>query len=235
MKKIKAKSVALIIFTFIGSYATLFIIFPFTYWKDYVHLPALRIWADILANLIFCVILFELSLFIDSKLNKKIPWMVQPVKRLLIQTLFQILGVLLLIIGLAIIYIIIYLLFGNIVNANSPYIGLRESVYALISMILWALVISALNTGDFLLKNWKTATMQAAEFEIKAAQNKQLAAETELQALKLQLDPHFVFNNLSVLSEIILKDQQLGYDYTENFAKVYRYLLVNSKKKKILS
>jgi two-component system LytT family sensor kinase len=46
----------------------------------------------------------------------------------------------------------------------------------------------------------------------------------------LQLDPHFVFNNLSVLSELILEDQKLGYDYSENFSKVYRYLLLNSRK-----
>ncbi len=52
----------------------------------------------------------------------------------------------------------------------------------------------------------------------------------ELQALKLQIDPHFIFNNLSVLSELILEDQQLGYEYSEKFARVYRYLLVNSKK-----
>lgn len=233
MKKIKAKSVALITFTFIGSYLTLFIIFPFSYWKDYVHLSALRIWADVLTNLVFCAVLFELSLYIDGKLNKRIPWMVQPIKRLLTQTLFQILGVLFLVFCLALIYIVIYLLFGDTLNAHSPYVGLRETVYAFLSIIFWALMISALNTGDFLLRNWKTATIQAAEFEIKAAQNKQLAAETELQALKLQLDPHFVFNNLSVLSELILKDQQLGYDYTENFAKVYRYLLVNAKKKLI--
>ena len=51
-----------------------------------------------------------------------------------------------------------------------------------------------------------------------------------MQALKLQLDPHFVFNNLSVLSELILEDQQLGYHYAENFSKVYRYLLLNSRK-----
>ena len=54
-----------------------------------------------------------------------------------------------------------------------------------------------------------------------------------MQALRLQLDPHFVFNNLSVLSELILQDQQAGFEYTENFAKVYRYLLTNSKKKVI--
>lgn len=159
--------------------------------------------------------------------------MLHPIKRLLTQTLFQILGVLFLVFCLAVIYVIIYLLFSDAINAHYPYVGLRETVYAFLSIIFWALMISALNTGDFLLRNWKTATMQAAEFEIKAAQNKQLAAETELQALKLQLDPHFVFNNLSVLSELILRDQQLGYDYTENFAKVYRYLLVNAKKELI--
>jgi LytS/YehU family sensor histidine kinase len=54
--------------------------------------------------------------------------------------------------------------------------------------------------------------------------------ESELQALKLQIDPHFVFNNLSVLSELILENQKLGYEYAENFSKIYRYMLVSSKK-----
>jgi two-component system LytT family sensor kinase len=227
------KSALLIAFTFIGSYATLFIILPLSYWKDYLALPVSRIIADVLINIMFCIITVELSLFIDRKLNKKIPWMVQPLKRLLTQMLFQILGVLFLIICLALGYVITYLIFGDTLNAQSPPIGLREGLYSVISVILWALMISALNTGDFLLNNWKTATLKAAEFEIKAARSKQMASEIELQALKLQLDPHFVFNNLSALSELILKDQQLGYEYTENFAKVYRYLLVNSKKKLI--
>ncbi|PTS92915.1 histidine kinase [Pedobacter sp. HMWF019] len=185
-----------------------------------------RITIDILINLLFCTIIFVLSSFIDSILNKRISWMAHPLKRLLVQTLFQILGALFLIICLG----LIYLIFGDAVNTQSPPISVRQGLYSILSIILWALIISTLNTGDFLLKNWKTATMKAAEFEIKAAQSKQLAAEIELQALKLQLDPHFVFNNLSVLSELILKDQQLGYEYTENFAKVYRYLLINSKK-----
>ncbi|HJT74397.1 MAG TPA: histidine kinase [Chitinophaga sp.] len=82
--------------------------------------------------------------------------------------------------------------------------------------------------------NWRNTAIEAAEHKVKAAQNKQAAMEAELQALKLQIDPHFVFNNLSVLSELILEDQQLGYEYAENFSKVYRYLLINSKKDIIL-
>lgn len=227
MKKSTSKNLLLIAFTFIGSYATTYIILPYSYWQKYAELPVSRLVMDVLLNLLFCVAILAINMLIDRRLNKKIPWMIHPFRRLLTQVFYQIMGVVLLLILLSITYMII---FGVAVDPRLPALGLREGTYTLVSIVLWALFVSALTTGDYLLRNWKTATMQAAEFEVKAAQNKQLAAEIELEALKLQLDPHFVFNNLSVLAELILKDQQLGYEYTENFAKVYRYLLTNSKK-----
>ena len=226
IKKSKLKTVLLITFVFLGSYTSVFIIYPSSYWNDFTNLPYQNILIDVLANLFFCIALLMLSLFIDRILEKKISWMVHPLRRLLIQIIFQVLGALVVIISLAVIY---YLLGQPSVTPHAN-VGLRQPLYIMISIILWSLMISALNTGDFLLKNWKNATIKAAEYKVTAAENKQLVAEIELQSLKLQLDPHFVFNNLSVLSELILKDQQLGYDFTENFAKVYRYLLVNSKK-----
>lgn len=228
-KRNSIKSVLLVAFTFVVSYATVFIIFPYSYWQNFFAMSAYRMAEDMFVNLVFCAVIVWFSLFIDRKLNKRIPWMVRPLKRLLIQTLFQIFGALFLIVCLS----LLYLFLGAAVNPQSSPVGLRETFYTIIAIVLWALMVSALNTGDFLLRNWKEATLKAAEHEISAARHKQLASETELQALKLQLDPHFVFNNLSVLSELILKDQQLGYEYTENFTKVYRYLLVNSKKKLI--
>ncbi|MCV9929733.1 histidine kinase [Flavobacterium sp. LS1R49] len=226
VKKSKLKTVSLITFVFIGSYASIFIIYPSSYWTEYFNLPFPKLVLDILGNLVFCILILTFSLFIDRVLDKKISWMAHPLKRLLVQILFQILGALIVIISLAIIF---YTL-GDYVVTLPVKTDIRQALYTVISIILWSLMVSALNTGDFLLKNWKNATIKAAEYKVNAAENKQLLAEIELQALKLQLDPHFVFNNLSVLSELILKDQQLGYDFTENFAKVYRYLLVNSKK-----
>lgn len=223
------KRVLLILFTSLVSYATGFVIFPKSYWKDYFSMPASGIIADVVINLLFYAAIVELSLFISRRLNKKISWMVSPLKRLFIEALYQVLGVLLIVVCLA----IVYFFFADFVNKLSPPVGLREGFYTLILIVFWALMISAFSTGDFMLKNWRTAALQSAELEIKAAQSKQLLSEIELQALKLQLDPHFVFNNLSVLSELILKDQQLGYEYTINFTRVYRYLLVNAKKKLI--
>lgn len=225
----KTKVVLLLTFTFVSSYAITLILFPYSYWKASFGTLISEIITNALVNLLFCGILLTISLYIDKVLNKKMPWTGHPLRRLFTQTLFQILGVLLLITCWA----TLYYLFGNAVNTPSSHIGVRQGLYIIIAIIIWALMVSALNTGDFLLTNWKIATLKAADLEIKAAQSKQLAAEIELQALKLQLDPHFVFNNLSALSELILKDQRLGYEYTENFAKVYRYLLVNSKRKLI--
>jgi LytS/YehU family sensor histidine kinase len=90
-----------------------------------------------------------------------------------------------------------------------------------------SLMIMAINIGNHLILNWKNEAVKSAELN-------QLVIEAELQSLKLQIDPHFVFNNLSVLSELILESQQLGYEYAENFSRIYRYMLVNSKKDTIL-
>lgn len=230
MERRKSKIILLTIFTFIGSYITTFIILPFSTLKSYYSsMPFPRFAADLLLNFLFCISIVTLCLFIDKVLNKRIPWMTHPWKRLTLQIFLQIFSALLLIISLG----LIYLTFSNPEDVQSSLISFRQGMLSLISVLLWALMISALNTGTFLLNNWKITTVNAMEYKLKAAQNKQLASEIELQSLKLQLDPHFVFNNLSVLSELILKDQQLGYDYTENFAKVYRYLLINSKRELI--
>ena len=46
-----------------------------------------------------------------------------------------------------------------------------------------------------------------------------------LQALENQLSPHFVFNNFSILADLIEVDQKRASDYLMNLSKVYRYTL----------
>jgi sensor histidine kinase YesM len=50
-------------------------------------------------------------------------------------------------------------------------------------------------------------------------------------ALQDQLNPHFLFNNLSTLMAIIPENQGKALHFTENFTDVYRYVLQNSKTK----
>ena len=50
-------------------------------------------------------------------------------------------------------------------------------------------------------------------------------AESELRALKAQLDPHFLFNNLNVLHMLIGQDTEVAGHYLGCFANLYRYLI----------
>ncbi|MEO0338744.1 MAG: sensor histidine kinase, partial [Bacteroidota bacterium] len=51
--------------------------------------------------------------------------------------------------------------------------------------------------------------------------------EAQLNALKSQIDPHFLFNNLNTLDDLIDRDQALAKDYVRKLAGLYRYLASN--------
>ena len=65
----------------------------------------------------------------------------------------------------------------------------------------------------------------------KGKENEQLKSaylEAELELLKGQLNPHFLFNCLSSLSGIIREDAQLAQHYVSQLSKVFRYSLQQS-------
>jgi len=51
--------------------------------------------------------------------------------------------------------------------------------------------------------------------------------QSELRFLKNQINPHFLFNNLSVLSSLIYQNQDKAVDFVNELSKVYRYVLDN--------
>ena len=60
------------------------------------------------------------------------------------------------------------------------------------------------------------------------------AASAKFDALKNQLDPHFLFNSLNVLSSLIEENPQLAQKFTGSLSKIYRYVL-EQKDKELVS
>jgi two-component system, LytTR family, sensor kinase len=54
--------------------------------------------------------------------------------------------------------------------------------------------------------------------------------KNDYNALQDQLNPHYLFNNLSVLKSLILYDQKAAAKFTQNFTDVYRYVLQSKDK-----
>ncbi len=60
---------------------------------------------------------------------------------------------------------------------------------------------------------------------IKLAHIEKEQLNTKYSALKEQLDHHFLFNNLSVLSSIIYEDVEKADNFIQDFSSIYRYVL----------
>lgn len=54
--------------------------------------------------------------------------------------------------------------------------------------------------------------------------------QAQLQLIRSQINPHFLFNNLNVLSGMVIKDNPEANQFIEEFSKVYRYILSNQQK-----
>ena len=59
---------------------------------------------------------------------------------------------------------------------------------------------------------------------------KEAKLESDYNSLQDQLNPHFLFNNLSVLKSMIIYDPKSAAVFTQNFTDVYRYVLQSSRK-----
>lgn len=73
-----------------------------------------------------------------------------------------------------------------------------------------------------------TAKWVNSQKELEALKQEQL--RYDYNALQDQLNPHFLFNNLSVLKSMIMYDQNAAIEFTQNFTDVYRYVLQSREK-----
>lgn len=92
---------------------------------------------------------------------------------------------------------------------------------------LGALIISLMVVGVFMIISYyrKNKESQVTREKVKAS-----SATAQFDALKNQLDPHFLFNSLNVLSGLIEEDPEAAQQFTTDLSKVYRYVLEQKEK-----
>ena len=89
-----------------------------------------------------------------------------------------------------------------------------------------ALLISAILHAKGFIDAWKSSTKQ------EVVQQKLIAksANAQFESLKNQLDPHFLFNSLNVLSSLIDENPAQAQRFTASMSKIYRYVLEQKDK-----
>ncbi len=66
---------------------------------------------------------------------------------------------------------------------------------------------------------------QINEFYLEIEKNKEEAAKNKLTMLRNQINPHFLFNSLNVLSSLIYKDVEKADEFIAKLSDIYRYVV----------
>lgn len=93
-------------------------------------------------------------------------------------------------------------------------------------MINIALLISAILHAKSFIEEWKKSTRKEVVEQKLIAKS----ANAQFESLKNQLDPHFLFNSLNVLSSLIDENPNQAQRFTASMSKIYRYVLEQKDK-----
>ena len=151
-----------------------------------------------------------LQILVAIKLQKKFPRYSDTIKRLCIAISLYI------VITSASITLVIW--FYDYVHFFHYRMDLRGLAWAIATGVLVDVLAASFHEAAAFYERWKKATVLAEQL-------KRENLQTQLDSLKAQVNPHFLFNSLNSLSSLISEDSVQAEKFLDELSKVYRYLL----------
>jgi len=111
-------------------------------------------------------------------------------------------------------------------NTNPSNFFKGDNFWIHLFYIILSLGVSTFLHAKGFMKNWKAAMTQETT-------KQEIVAKTEtakFESLKSQIDPHFLFNSLNVLTSLIGENPHQAERFTTKLSKVYRYVLEQRNK-----
>lgn len=145
--------------------------------------------------------------------DRHFPWLEKPVQRLLFDLVVVIVYSFIVAFILASVFSLLVWDYFTLQNFN-----VEAVLDSTITPIFIALIITAFFTSRSFLIEWKRAAIETEKIK-----NEKL--ESQYQGLKDQLNPHFLFNSLNVLSNLVYEDADKANRFIEQLSRIYRYVL----------
>jgi hypothetical protein len=168
-------------------------------------------WLDAAVSILLTIIIWEGNHQLNCWFNRTLRWDKRPLRRAIIQGLINIA------LSITIIYLVLSV-YDDIVCSMNPVGNKSIKQFGIVVGTMVSVILQAILIGSELFAAWKASIIEAERY-------KKEAANSELQMLKGQINPHFLFNNLSVLNSLIEQNASKASEFTTQFAKVYRHLL----------
>ncbi len=161
--------------------------------------------------------------WMNDELSKHFSWVHQTKKRVI----YGVIGTIL--INVLLVYLLNYINFIWIQQEPEENFFNGKMNFRNWFIINMSLLISAIMHAKGFIESWKKASKQeVVEQKIIAK-----SANAQFESLKNQLDPHFLFNSLNVLSSLIEENPLQAQRFTADMSKIYRYVLEQKDKETI--
>lgn len=118
----------------------------------------------------------------------------------------------------------LYLLFRGYEQVELFNYRFNENMFVLayIGMSIINIFITLMMEGVDRYEKWASSLKETEELQ-------KVFRQSQLQGLKSQLNPHFLFNSLNSLSSLISEDEEQAEQFLNEMSKVYRYMLRNDE------
>jgi two-component system LytT family sensor kinase len=158
--------------------------------------------------------------FLNDYLNTKWDWITQTKQRVTAGIIGTIIYTIPVVLG---INYVIWIVIGG---ADIAMFFSGSSLFIHLFYIIISFGVSSFLHAKAFMTNWKIAMTQEST-------KQEIVAKTEtakFESLKSQLDPHFLFNSLNVLTSLIGENPYKAEKFTTQLSKVYRYVLEQRNK-----
>lgn len=154
--------------------------------------------------------------YIIGELDKRWPWLDYPIKRLIIGfsslVLYSFLAIL-----------IVNVCFYWMISGEFPSPIANWVIYNGRVAVGISLVISTILTSIGFFQSWRQTTIQEQQLKVDML-------DYQYKTLLNQVNPHFLFNSLNVLTSLVYEDQDLAVKFVRQLSKIYRYTLENRER-----
>lgn len=113
-----------------------------------------------------------------------------------------------------------------LINGHPCDLKSKETITYLVVSIVLTLFINSVFVSIAFFRFWKDSIKEKEEL-------KRESLSAEYEALKSQINPHFLFNSLNTLSSLIDENPKTANDFVQKLSSVYRYLLTQRDKEMV--
>jgi len=151
------------------------------------------------------------AMLINHLLDRKIKWADQPILR-------STLGIIALVIYSVVAFMLVKYLMYFVTYGNFPLEGWRFATQSSLFTVLISFNISIIFTAIGFFIAWKREVVNSEKLKTEMMAYK-------YESLRNQINPHFLFNSLNVLSDLVYDDQAMAVKFIQQMSDLFRYVL----------